>query len=259
MIRGIYSPIAAHSSGAPVAVAELTDYEEPRQVKIRLRADRVNYVPNGQFFTDTNSWTALDNHTLARTTGVGPLAQPAFGRFTTSGAASGPNGSAGARLSLAPNTTYTVSLYARLVSGQASGFVLDLVDATTLAATGTIVAQPTATLTSIDWSRLSATVTTSASGEVYLRLRTTVSAVYSVDVGAALAEVGASLGSYFDGSFGTNYLWEHDAFDNAMTAHAARSHYYQGFRAKKYRVDALIKNSIPLGANYRSYYASAPF
>ena len=73
-------------------------------------------------------------------------------------------------------------------------------------------------------------------------------ATYPLDfwLNAFLIEEGETVGSYFDGSFGSadyqDYQWEAGG-----TAGLARSYYYEQFQVKQFTVEQILQQHIPLG------------
>jgi hypothetical protein len=67
-----------------------------------------------------------------------------------------------------------------------------------------------------------------------------------------LVETGTQLRPYFDGNTpGLEYLWENGTVN-------ARSHYYRGLDALRYRLDQAVGRYLPQGAPYQILYAAAP-
>lgn len=81
--------------------------------------------------------------------------------------------------------------------------------------------------------------------------RTTVTG-WEMQADNILVEPGAEVGAYFDGNTpGSEYLWENSTVN-------ARSHYYRGLSALRYRLDQAVRHYLPQGSSYQILYASAP-
>lgn len=100
-------------------------------------------------------------------------------------------------------------------------------------------------------------VVSDASGQSWYAIlpsgaRTTITSGWEMWVDNILVELGDQLRPYFDGNTpGLEYLWENSTVN-------ARSHYYRGLNALRYRLDQGIRRYLPQGAAYQILYAAAP-
>lgn len=85
-----------------------------------------------------------------------------------------------------------------------------------------------------------------------------VAGFYRVDASApffldgVLIEKTDAAREYFDGdSYSADFIWE-------GTVGLSRSHYYEGFRDKRYRMEEIVSQHIPLGTSFDLLFAQAP-
>jgi hypothetical protein len=264
-----------HTAGTQVdKSAAPTNYEEPRTIEIRMRADRVNYAINPQFAASpgTYNWAGISSNISADTSHywIGTQSLKAVAQTNNADCWIW-NG-----VQLKPGEAYTWSAYVfatQPVWLDLSNCYLQENEApyrrVGFAGTGLVQLEPNS------WTRISGTGVLPIDWNPYpnrsrlvLRpasLEGTSAGQHNYDVSnsvwydGVLIEEGYVLQDYFDGSFpGTDYLWETDWNGVPFTAHETTSHYYRRYETKRYRVDALIKENLPLGANYRIYYAQNP-
>jgi hypothetical protein len=254
-----------------------TSYTSPRNLTITLKANRVNLVNNPNFAVDTWGWGAFG------TTGPYPISQdPTTGRTTNGslkysvpaglstysayGTIIGPTlltawstndiGGFGWQTS----TTYTTSVYVKLGPGCPPITLLPGYTPIAGVLNTTDALNHPELVDENGWIRLWATFMTSPSdnGLVALGLSLNSADVLAAGQGAtfwvdnALSEQGAQLLDYFDGSStGFDYLW-------AGTASRSSSHYYRGFRSNYYRLNDIVKNSVPHGTQFQILVAQPP-
>lgn len=90
---------------------------------------------------------------------------------------------------------------------------------------------------------------------VYSNGLRTNTAAHTLNISGILAETGTTaVGTYFDGSTNSlDYMWETNT-----QPYQSRSHYYRGKMLNAYRLDAAIRDALPVGATYQLIYAPRP-
>jgi hypothetical protein len=240
-------------------------YAEPRQIIIKPRADRVNFVRNPAFQltamgpSNGVTWTRDATKYL-----YGPAVS---GKIQSTNATADCYGKLSGNISLVPGQTYTLSAYVfapndtwlnlnniyiqeftaglRIaLRGPTGLFSLPGGVWTRFSITGTLP---------VDWITQSTLILRPPRNVFDTQYDTTIPIWYD----GILIEQTSELRSYFAGDFAsTDYLWENGTLD---TGAGSRSHFYRGYRAKQYRLDELISQNVPEGANYKISYATAPY
>lgn len=213
-------------------------FQEARDQRITLLADRVNEVTNPNFETNTTGWTATGSTAISRVTtqqheGAASMqivndSSASFVYTTTP---------------LIPGVTqYTFSTW---VYGPAGNYHLSHYQSTPSAGTQ-LIAGPTTAVPTNSWTRLSLTVTVPI-GETAARWAIVGPASTTFFVDSVLVERGANLLPYFDAGISVthpaDYLWE-------GTTNASRSHYYINRQAKLYRIGLLLKDYVWNGSTF---------
>lgn len=240
-----------------------TTYEQPRDVRITVVAERVNLVPNPSFETNLTGWAAGNvDTTLARVTSGGyfgtamlTATAPASGTGPWSLVANSASGTSGIPVQAGSN--YTLSAYTRAaapVTGRTAR-----IDYTWYTSAGTQISYntgPAITTDGSSWVRPWVTVV-APSNAAFLRVGlvvtpvTTASEVHDWD--GVLVEKTSELRSYFDASFEPlgDYMWE-------SVTHGSRSHLYRRRAIKHQRLTGLLPEYLPHGATFTLLYAQPP-
>lgn len=260
------------NSNAPSA------FQPPREIVSVIKPDRLNYCTNPSIETNTTGWSAVGTATIARdsTVTVGNIIEYDDVERTTGVAslkvtlnASGD----GAQITLdklISGDTYIVSSYVRADLGL-SNIVITCGGQTgsVLSASGTGYGTGTygggfyggspvgSDLAISTWYRINTIFT--ATDETMNVLITSVAAgdvsfPTHLWIDAVLAEAGEALSFYFDGSFGTNYMWE-----TGGTANLARSYYYDQFAVKQQAVNNVLAKHLPLGISAATPQFAVPY
>lgn len=241
-------------------------YDPPRMIHTIIKPNRLNYVTNPSFETNITGWTAFGSASLARSTGVflgniiviDDVQQASIASMNVTVNANG-DGAETVLSNLIAGDTYTVSAYLQAGAGLANISLTCDTGSTSIQATGgtgygtgtygggTYGGVTTgADLTTGVWFRVSATFTAS-SDTVTLLITANAAAdvVYPTHfwIDAVMLEPGSSLGTYFEGDFGSNYFWE-------GTAELSRSYYYDQFKVKAQAVTNILEHHMPMGISY---------
>lgn len=189
-------------------------------------ASRINLVTNPSFETDVTGWTNYDSTTLTRESTVGGHSGSyamkvlrGTTRMTVTHGTTTTGASNGFSMPVTAGQTVTVSMYVRQGVGSLSVFPMIFWQNTN----GAFMSSASGTTVTVDgtWQRISMTATAPTNAKQFgfgARVTTTASGDY-LYVDDALAEITATLGSYFDGSTvqaGYTYTW-------TGTAHASAS------------------------------------
>ena len=231
--------------------ATVNNFQEARDTRIILVADRINQVLNPSFEVNTTGWTSgVNSPTVARSTaqfysGTASLllTATAIGDMsvsTTFGA-------------LKPNTSYAISWY--VLPNVTRRFYADLTATNFSASTlGNLTVATTNAFT-----RITATFTTNATitGNTTVNFHAVPTGAGTVGdtvyMDAVMVEQGLLFKGYFDGDSyaSTNqadFLWE-------GTPGNSRSHQYQLYGRKNYRLRQLLPNYTPSGSTFTLLYA----
>lgn len=264
--RYVVTSTATATSGSVIGYAASVPlkYEEAREARVEVSANRVNLCPNPSFEVNTSGWAAGITGTTA-TTGVsitrytGTTPAPISGSATlqvslTSTAPAfsnaGYTGTSPAILVIS-GKPYTFSSYVYLQTGATGAFdiFVDFYDkaGTLLAKTsgdGTDGTDSVVSTTS-GWVRVSTTLTapnSAYSARVYVRRTTNVGAAIVYYIDGILVENSSGLNYYFDGSFdGQSYETGRDSMWQG-TAHYSPSHLYYNRISNVGRIDTMMSN-----------------
>jgi hypothetical protein len=218
------------------------DYNPAREIQVVVKADRVNLVPNPSFEVNTTGWSPNANCTIARSTaqaytGTASLEMTATAlgnmqayhvnnRFPVT-----PGSTYTAQMRYRPNTTprnvrVFIGWYtsAGAFISSSVGPLASEVSGEWVLATGTAVA-PSNAASGVVFSYVDA----AAAGEVHY-------------IDAVMVEAGSEVGTYFDGTFGDDYIWE-----NGGTAHNARSYYYENRLDRGEAIRRALIDGVPWG------------
>lgn len=220
-------------------------WEQPRTINVTVTPNRINWVKNPSLEVDATGWTSNGSNSPVITRDT---AQFKYGtaslKFTL--AANPPawtgvpyQSAAYILTGLTSGNSYTFSSYVLRNPGCPKVFVFP-------------IGQTPGGITTISdytgtWERISQTFTAAAStvtvgiGISQDEMTVGSSAVFWAD--GILCEENTGVGTYFDGSFGVDYLWEASGSPNN-----SRSFYYQGRRDKTFRLLEILKQNVPLGA-----------
>lgn len=221
-------------------------FQEARDLRISLTADRVNNVANPSFEVGVTNWGGT-NATLAQTSAVAFSGTKAC--QVTATAAGDATASDTFLVAVTPSTSYTASAYVRSAATSVNAVVtLLFYDSAGTTLLSAVSGTPVATSTSA-WTRGYVTaVAPSNAALVSVRVTFKSAAASSVHYfDAALFEKGNTLLPYFDastaGTHPSDYLWE-------GTAHASRSHYYENRGAKVHRLGTLLLDYVSIGSTF---------
>jgi hypothetical protein len=239
-------------------------FEEARETKVEVSANRVNLCPNPSFEVNTDGWAAGITGTTATTgvsitrytgTAVTPISGSAALQVSLTSTApafanAGYTGTSPAVLVIS-GSVYTFSAHVYLATGATGAFdiYVDFYDRTgaILAHTaldGTDGTDTTVSTTS-GWVRVSTTAqapNNSYSAKVYVRRTTNVGATIVYYIDGVLVENSSALNYYFDGSFdGQSYENDRDSMWQD-TAHYSPSHLYYNRVSNVGRIDTMVSD-----------------
>lgn len=225
-----------------------------RQAVVNVLAGRINWCANPSFSVSTSGWTgitaSLTTSTQQANVGQQSLlvkASKATSRYAASYLSDGGT--------ILPDDVLTVSGYVSSPDGaevlQASFQWLDANSNVLGTATG-----PATTVRPADgWVRLAASATAPAGTVMvnasFARIGTAPSGERFF-LANVLIEKTEGLRDYFDGDiYSADFIWE-------GTPGLSRTHYYEGFRDKQYRMEDIVVQHIPLGTPFVLLYAQSP-
>ena len=239
-------------------------FEEARETRVEVSANRVNLCPNPSFEVNADGWaagitgtTATTGVSVARYTGtaITPISGSAALQVSLTSTApafanAGYTGTSPAILVIS-GRPYTFSAYVYLQTGATGAFdiYVDFYDraGTILAHTaldGTDGTDTTVSTTS-GWVRVSAAAqapNNAYSAKVYVRRTTNVGATIVYYVDNVLVENSSALNYYFDGSFdGQSYEADRDSMWQD-TAHYSPSHLYYNRVSNVGRIDTMMSD-----------------
>ena len=239
-------------------------FEEARETRVEVSANRVNLCPNPSFEVDAAGWaagitgtTATTGVSVARYTGtaITPISGSAALQVSLTSTApvnsnAGYTGTSPAILVIS-GRAYTFSAYVYLQTGATGAFdmFVDFYDraGTILAHTaldGTDGTDNVVSTTS-GWVRVSASAlapNNAYSAKIYVRRTTNVGAAIVYYVDNVLVENSSALNYYFDGSFdGQSYETDRDSMWQD-TAHYSPSHLYYNRVSNVGRIDTMMSD-----------------
>lgn len=245
-----YATTSANAIGYAAAVP--LKFEEAREAKIEVSANRVNLCPNPSFEVDTSGWAAsATGTTIVRSTAITPISGTATLQvsLTSTAPANSNVGYTGTTPSILviPGKTYTFSSYVNMQSGAAGAFdiYVSFYDSlgNLISSVDGIDSENIATTSG--WVRVSTTTNApngSFSAKMYVRRTTNLGAAIVYHVDGVLVEAIDSLNYYFDGSFdGQSYESDRDSMWQD-TAHYSPSHLYYNRVTNVGRIDTMISN-----------------
>lgn len=250
-----------YSAPAPTA------FDPPRAIHSIIKPDRLNYCVNPSIEVSTASWSALGTATLARdnTVSVGEIIEY-DDDILTAGVASlkvTVNSSGdGAQINivdLLTGVTYIASAYVQAGPGL-ENIVMSISNGETsvLATGGTGYGSgdydigpygginPASDLPVSTWFRINCIFTATADSHILQITSSSAADVFyptHIWVDAVLVEPGEDLQFYFDGSFGSQYVWE-------GTAGLSRSYFYDQYQIKQQAVLNVLEGHVPLGIDF---------
>lgn len=243
---------AVSSSAIGYAAAVPLKFEEARESKVEISANRVNLCPNPSFEVDTSGWVASTTSvTIARVAAGSPdngtyVLQVSLAATAPANANAGYTGTTPAVLVIS-GKTYTFSSYVKLASGANGAFDMYVSFYDQL---GTLISSVDGTdspsiSTTSGWVRVSTTTTapnSAYSAKIYIRRTTNVGAAIVYYVDGVLVENSDKLNYYFDGSFdGQSYETDRDSMWQG-TAHYSPSHLYYNRVSNVGRIDTMISD-----------------
>jgi hypothetical protein len=229
---------------APVADAMPTGrYRKAREIEVRLTADRINYYPNPSFEVDVADHVANANTTIARTTAAAHSGTAALRITATAG------GDASARTAAesipvvagwpmsagfalrAATTGRTVQAWFQFYDSAGGSLttsqvisVVSVQNAWIPVMLNNVIAPEGAETASLNWKIVGA-----GAGE-------------SHDVDSVIVERERVAGTYFDGSFSADTIWE-----KGGTPGKCRSHLYKNRAARAAAIQRVLEDNVPLG------------
>ncbi|MDX3260708.1 carbohydrate binding domain-containing protein [Streptomyces sp. MI02-2A] len=230
---------------APLGMAGPTAYQNARQIQVVIKPTRLNYALNPNFESGIGNVRAVtsDAHLSADSfcwQGTQAL------KVTIPSAASDDTGMSIQASGLKPGKTYTMS--ARVAIAAGCGEILPFVGAE-----GKLVGRNTWTTaanavdpTKPRWRTVYVTFTASVPlvtvGMNVLKstMPPGVTSIFWVD--GMMVEEGFSPRPYFDGSMGSDYVWDVDGQPNLT-----RSYYYENRLERSFLIRTLLKENTPLG------------
>ena len=211
-------------------------YSKAREIQATIHPDRLNFVTNPSFETNTTGWTLNPIGYTAATSLVTSTAQKKFGAnsgLVTWPTAGAPGSATGINVtSLVIGRKYIASVWVFVPTGSPD---------VRLSVFGLASSQYTGGIKN-QWVRRSVVFTATATTHYVMVDTPTPTAGNTCYIDGLMVEAGETLRDYFDGSFGPDYLWE-----TAGVAHNARSYFYLN-RAERYAtVKRIIEQNVPLG------------
>lgn len=253
-------------------------FQPPREIVSIIKPDRLNYCTNPSIEVNTTGWSAIGSAAIARdaTVSVGNIIRYDDVQYTAGVASlkvtlnAGGDGAQITLDKLIAGDTYIVSSYVQAGPGLAN-IVITCGGQTgsVLSASGTGYGEegygegfyggsPVGSdLAQLTWFRINTIFT--ATDETMNVLITSVAAgdvsfPTHLWIDAVLAEAGEAISFYFDGSFGTNYMWE-----TGGTPGLARSYYYDQFFVKQQAVNNVLSRHLPLGISAATPQFAIPY
>jgi hypothetical protein len=255
-------------------------YDQPRALHTIVKPDRLNFCTNSSFEVSTAGWTALGSAALVQdnTVALGDIIeyddfQYTAGTYSMKIVVNGTGDGASVSIpDLIFGNVYTASFYIRLGAG--IGDVLincagDLVQLADIGGTGYGtgesfgggtyggISAPSTDLPANVWTRPSITFAANASTvTLQITMVSGLDVVYPTNfwIDAVLIEIGENVGPYFDGSFGTNYMWE-----TGGTPGLTRSYFYDQFAGKSQAVSNALAKHVPMGISYTAPKFGVPY
>jgi hypothetical protein len=243
------------------ANSSVTTFQEARQIKITLRATRINELLNPNFEVNTNNWTATNGTLLLDSTEVepgdnAPSVNISGGSAEIYSSASGLVTLASSARPVFSGNDYTFSIYVYTEVGSTVRAVTPYIS--WYNGSSTLISTTTGTpVTSVIGSWLRPFVTSTApSTAVTAKVGftwTAPGAGYEINVDAALFEKSSFVNSFFDGSHGVANL--SDLFWEGGSVNNGRSHYYLNRFAVQSRLVKTIPDWITLGSTFELFLA----
>lgn len=237
------------------AGAVATAWQSARDVRILLKADRVNYITNPGFEVNTVGWAAgTGAPTLARTTAQFDTGTASMSITATATGTSGASTATGTSAMPVPAGSW-FSVRGRMRAAATSHTVrVDIVWVNGAGAVISTSAGATTTDLTTGWvdvsnSAVAPVNTVYAYVVFYVTNASAIGEVHYLD--SVIAEHAQTNGTYFDGttfSAEGEYVWE-------GTAMASRTHYYSRRLIKNFRLNQRLLEFLPAGATYTLVYA----
>jgi len=260
-----------------------TNYSNPRNANIVVKADRVNYVKNAGFNTNTTGWTQTNVNTSGSpnpvtmswdgTTGYQSLGSMKVAYVSPTGTFTG-NTSTGQMgtasptafsgtgaipvvIGLAIGHTYTISAWIKQGPGCPDVF-MNFYDGNFNGVTNVSTNAVKATSTVLGWTRVSATYTVPPNGlrdyGFFFFVKYSDYALqpnFNFWVDSILVEETQQLHDFFDGGFASaDYQWE-----SGGAVNNSRSYYYSNYTNKLNRLNVALPSVLPVGETYTLLFA----
>ncbi len=228
----------------PLGATGPSTFQSARQLLVVVKPTRLNYSSNPNFESSITGYTA---------TGSAAVVSDAFCwqgtaalKTTVPSGASQDCGHTFQVYGLIPGRQYTMS--ARVAVAQGCGNIV------VWSGSGTTLGRQADWLTAADtvdpankrWRTLSVTFTANAAtvtlgmNVLHTTMTSGLSSIFWTD--GVLVEEGSTARSYFDGSMGSDYLWE-----SGGSVNLSRSYFYENRVERSYLVATLLAENTPLG------------
>jgi hypothetical protein len=228
----------------PLASTGPSAYQNAREIQAIIKPTRLNYASNPNFESGRTGYnpTGQATHTSDAFCWQGTQAL----KVTVPTTATSDSGMAFQVNGLIPGRTYTMS--ARVAIAQGCG------DIAPWSGTGSVQLGSVKWTQAADrmdpkqkrWRTMFVTFTTPSSS-MYVGMNVLkgtmtpgLASIFWVD--GVLVEEGTAVRDYFDGSMGSDYLWEQGG-----SANLARSYFYENYVERSYLIRTLLEENVPLG------------
>jgi hypothetical protein len=235
---------AVQFEALPVGSTGPSAYQNAREIQSIIKPTRLNYASNPNFESGLTGYSSTGQATQALDAFCWQGTQAL--KVTVPTTATQDSGLAFQVTGMIPGRTYTMS--ARVAIAQGCGNI------TPWSGTGSVQVDAENWEQSVDrmdpankrWRTVYVTFTTPASS-LYVGMNVlhgTISpdtaSIFWAD--GVLVEEGTSVRDYFDGSMGSDYLWEQGGSPNL-----ARSYFYENYIERSYLIRTLLEENVPLG------------
>jgi hypothetical protein len=235
---------AIQVEAVPVGATGPSAYESTRQIQVVVKPTRLNYAPNPNFETSLANYASTGQATKALDAFCWQGTQSM--KVTVPSTATSDSGWSLPVSGLIPGRQYVLS--ARVAIAQGCGDVVPWCGGTSVG--GEQIswreAESTTDPSNQRWRTVSVAFTATGTN-VYVGMNVTTAtmtpgtaSIFWVD--GVLVEEGTTPLPYFDGSMGTDYLWESGGSPNL-----SRSYFYENRIERGYLVQTLLDENTPLG------------
>jgi hypothetical protein len=235
---------AVQLEALPVVSTGPSAYQNAREIQAVIKPTRLNYAANPNFESALTGYSPTGQATHALDSFCWQGTQSL--KVTVPTSATADSGLSFQVTGLIPGRTYTMS--ARVAIAQGCG---DIAPWSGTGSVQTASAKWTQSAKRADpknkrWRTMYVTFTASVSS-LYVGLNVLKStmtpgtaSIFWAD--GVLVEEGSAVRDYFDGSFGSDYLWEQGGSPNL-----ARSYFYENYVERSYLIRTLLAENVPLG------------